>query len=128
MLVWFPEENRFLQITDSSLPYVQLNGSKTVAMIYNPTAYAPHYKRYGDVDYYLYNLIDGSKTLFLKKQPGENHLLSFSPDGNYICYFRDENWWLYSIVTQSHYCIPVPKGADWFSNDLKYNMLIRINA
>lgn len=126
MLVWFTEDNRFLQVTDASLPYVQLNGSKTVALIYNPTAYAPHFKQYGEVDYYLYNLIDGSKTLFLKKQPSENYLLSFSPDGHYICYFRDENWWLYSVVTQSHYCIPVPKGVDWSSNDLKYNSRPRV--
>jgi hypothetical protein len=31
---------------------------------YNPTAYAPHFKHYGEVDYFLYNLADGTKKLF----------------------------------------------------------------
>lgn len=120
LVVWFLEEDRFLEITDKAMPYVQLNGDRTVAMIYNPTAYAPHFKRYGAVDYYLYNLLDGSKKLFLEKQPSENYLVSFSPDGKYICYFKDKNWWLYDIVALMHICIAAPQGAAWASDDLKY--------
>ena len=118
--VWFIEEKRWNTITSKELPFVQLNGSKSVALLYNPTAYAPHFKRYGEVDYFLYNLADGTKRLFLEKQPGENYLLSFSPNGAYICYFKDKNWWLYNIKTQSTVSIVPPAGSEWVSNDLKY--------
>lgn len=118
--VWFTEENRWNTITNKELPLVQVNGSKSVALIYNPTAYAPHFKRYGEVDYFLYNLADGTKKLFLEKQPGENYLLSFSPNGAYICYFKDKNWWLYNISTQATVSIAAPLGSEWVSNDLKY--------
>ena len=118
--VWFIEEKRWNTITNKELPFVQLNGSKSVALIYNPTAYAPHFKRYGEVDYFLYNLADGTKKLFLEKQPGENYLLSFSPNGGYICYFKDKNWWLYNIKMQATVSIAPPIGSEWVSNDLKY--------
>ncbi|MBY0487801.1 MAG: prolyl oligopeptidase family serine peptidase, partial [Flavobacteriaceae bacterium] len=120
LVVWFIDEGRFLQITDNTMPYVQLNGDKSVAMIYNPTAYTPHFKKYGDVDYYLYNIINGSKSLFLEKQPGENYLLSFSPDGKYICYFRGDSWWLYEIKSKIRIEIPAPKGTVWASSNIKY--------
>ena len=118
--VWFIEEKRWNTITNKELPFVQLNGSKSVALIYNPTAYAPHFKRYGEVDYFLYNLADGTKKLFLEKQPGENYLLSFSSNGAYICYFKDKNWWVYNINTQATVSIAAPIGSEWVSNDLKY--------
>ena len=118
--VWFIEEKRWNTITNKKLPFVQLNGSKSAALLYNPTAYAPHFKRYGEVDYFLYNLTDGTKKLFLEKQPGENYLLSFSPNGAYICYFKDKNWWLYNIETQATVSIAAPTGSEWVSNDFKY--------
>lgn len=120
LVVWFHEENRFLEITNRELPYVQLNGTRTVALIYSPTAHAPHFKRYGNTDYYLYDILNNTKTLFLENHPGENYLLSFSPDGKYICYFKDKNWWLYSIENKTRFCIEAPKGVEWASNDLKY--------
>ena len=118
--VWFIEERRWNTITNKELPFVQLNGSKSVALIYNPTAYAPHFKRYGEVDYFLFNLANGTKKLFLEKQSGENYLLSFSPNGAYICYFKDKNWWLYNINTQATVLIAPPIGSEWVSDDLKY--------
>ena len=120
LAVWFHEENRFLEITNKDLPYVQLNGTKTVALVYSPTAHAPHFKRYGNTDYYLYNLLNNTKTLFLENHPGENYLLSFSPDGKYICYFKNKNWWLYNIESQTRFCIEAPKDVEWASSDLKY--------
>lgn len=121
LVVWFHEENRFLEVTNSELPYVQLNGDKTVALIYSPTAYAPHFKKHGETDYYLYDLLKGTKMLFLEKQPSENYLLSFSPDGKYIAYFRNNNWWLYDIMTQTNYGIEALKEVEWSSNDMKYS-------
>lgn len=120
LAVWFHEENRFLEVTNSELPYVQLNGDKTVALIYSPIAYAPHFKKHGETDYYLYDLMKGTKSLFLKKQPSENYLISFSPNGKYITYFRNHSWWLYDITNQTSFSIEPTKGTQWVSNDLKY--------
>lgn len=121
LMVWFHEENRFLEITSNELPYVQLNGDKTLALIYSPIAYAPHFKKHGETDYYLYNLVNGKKTLFLEKQPSENYLLSFSPKGKYIAYFKNHNWWLFDCITLTNFCINKPKEVEWDSSDMKYS-------
>jgi dipeptidyl aminopeptidase/acylaminoacyl peptidase len=121
MICWYPYENRFTIVTDASLSNVQLNGSKTVAIVYNPNAYAPIFKQDGVVDYYLYNLVDNEKKIFLKKQPSELGLISFSPNGNYICYFKEGNWWLYDIVKEEHKNMTADSNTSWMSNDMKYS-------
>lgn len=121
MICWFPAENRFIKVTDVLHSHVQLNGSKSVALVYNPSAYAPVFKREGEVDYYLYNFVDNTRKLLLQQQPSERGLISFSPDGNYICYFKDGNWWLYEISQATHKNITAKFDATWFSNDMKYS-------
>jgi hypothetical protein len=82
-----------------------------VALLYNPTAYAPHFKRY-EVDYFLYNLADGTLKSYFRKATLVK--IIFSPNGAYICYFKDKKLVAVQYKTQSTVSIVPPTGSNGF--------------
>ncbi len=47
-------------------------------------------------DIYLINVTDGARTLIIEKHRGR---LNWSPGSKYLYWFKDENWFIYSIET-----------------------------
>jgi dipeptidyl aminopeptidase/acylaminoacyl peptidase len=100
--LWWPKSNRYIQITDTILSTMMLNGNKKVALLFDDGAYHPQFKDNGDVTSWILNLDTGKKQLFLKKHPSLDYPILASPGGGYFSYFKDGNWWVYNIAQAKH--------------------------
>jgi dipeptidyl aminopeptidase/acylaminoacyl peptidase len=99
---WSPKNVQFRTVGDSAYSNAMLNGNQRYAIVYDPNDNKPSWKQDADRDYFLVDLNTDSKTVFLKQQSGCFVNLSLSPDGKYIAYFRNQDWWVYSIAKQTH--------------------------
>lgn len=100
--LWEPESGRFLQFTDSHLPYGAAAGDLSYALTFNPQDYEPQSNDPGDRDIYITNLNTGERKLLLKKHSGNSTAVLASPAGKYISYFKKGNWYVYDVHKDSH--------------------------
>ena len=101
--VWWPTEDRFMQIASQEHPETFLTGDQKHALTFHPQAYRPLFKFGEDyIDIYLSDLATEKKELFLKKQLNINRHTLTSPNGKYISYFKDLDWWVYNIKNNTH--------------------------
>ncbi|TXD72731.1 S9 family peptidase [Aequorivita antarctica] len=98
---WDPAKDKILEIGTGDFPEVVLTGDHKNAIVYNPWAYEPQEKRSGNIDLYLVNLEKGERKPLLKAQESYYRSFVVSPSGNYTAYFRDGNWWSYTIGTDT---------------------------
>lgn len=117
IMLWQPSENRCTALTTNELPNIMLTGKQQYALLSNPMDYEPQFERDGPRDYYMMNLQTLSKSLFLKEQYDDNALLIPSPQGNYISYFKDSNWWIYNIPAQTHKNITESIGSKFTAKE-----------
>lgn len=110
LAVWFPENNSVRQISTAEERWVMLNGNQEYALLASSFQYEPKYKWIADMDYYLIHLATGTRELFLKEQSGLIDHMGISPDGRYINYYKESNWWVYDIKRKTH--TNVTKGLD----------------
>lgn len=104
LAVWYPVLNKFGVISSAELPKVMLAGKEKYALLSNPQAYEPQFDYDGPRDYFLMDLNTGKKELFLKKQnaaPVEGIPIC-SPDGKYLTYYKENDWWTYNISSKTH--------------------------
>ncbi|MHC0443080.1 prolyl oligopeptidase family serine peptidase [Flavobacterium sp. 3-210] len=100
--IWIPEKNSFRQLSTNELPKISLTGNQDFALLSNPKDNEPQSELNSPRDYYLMNLKTFRKTLFLKKLTDERKNISPSPGGNYIAYFKEGAWWVYSLKENKH--------------------------
>ena len=103
--LWLPEKSQLVVIATDEYPAVKITGNQQYALVYNSDTNKPTFKQEADIDYYLLDLATGTRQLFLKQQPGTMGNLFLSPEGNYIVYFREGQWWVYTVATQLHKAI-----------------------
>jgi dipeptidyl aminopeptidase/acylaminoacyl peptidase len=113
LAVWFPKEGFVKQITTEHQNWVALNGTQDYALVADKYQYRPKYKLYADMDYYLMDIRTGAQELVLERQSGIDSQLDFSPDGRYITYYKNRNWWVYDIVKKSHTNITYELNVSW---------------
>jgi dipeptidyl aminopeptidase/acylaminoacyl peptidase len=113
LAVWWPYTNKIFPITSNELSWVILSGNQDYAITSNPLTYEPQYKRFADMDYYLNDLRTGKKWLFLQKHNGQSGSITTSPDGKYITYYHDNNWWVYNIAQATHVNVTKDLQGDW---------------
>lgn len=102
LAVWWPKNGKLRAVGDTIHPAAILNGDQKFALVYDSDYNKPTFKFVAEIDYYLVELETGKKSPFLQKQSGIENQLTMSPDGKYVLYFRDRNWWVYSFATQTH--------------------------
>lgn len=100
--VWWPEQDKFLQITDEQKTFGFLNGDKNFALTYGITDLEPQYKLNRNVNYYVTNLETGKKDLLVENQSTELFESSLSPNGKYFAYFKNNDWWIYNFLANKH--------------------------
>lgn len=100
---WWPDTNKFMIIGGNNTTVSMINGDQKFAVTYDSTPYQPTAKFKPDKDYYIIDLESGVMSLFLKQQFSEYERLQMSPDGPYVYYFREGNWWTYNFYTQHYY-------------------------
>lgn len=99
--VWNSNLNSFKQIENKEQSKSFLSGDHRYAFSYNSHQYRPFFKYLDDyIDIYITNLQTGKKELFLKKQKKSSVITS--PEGKYVSYFKDKDWWVYNIKTKVH--------------------------
>lgn len=117
-VVWFPMKKKHLLITSNALPWLMLTGDQRYALTANPQAYEPQYKYFGDMDYYITDLATGNSALWLKKQSGDTDEMGISSNGKYICYYRDKQWWVYTIEKSAHTNVTKGMPVEWDDGSL----------
>jgi predicted peptidase len=111
--LWKPFTNICANLSTQDLPKIMLNGDQHYAILSNPMQYEPQYEMEGPRDYYLLNLDTFEKELFLKEHFGRSNSIVPSPEGKYIAYFKDNDWWIYTIKNGSHKNITKTIGVNF---------------
>lgn len=94
--VWNIGSGAVHQITTRKNPELFLNGTQTHAFVYNLAAYEPQMEIKGPIDLYAVDLQNGDRWEAIIKIPF-SYYPDTSPDGRYFAYFKDGQFWMYSI-------------------------------
>lgn len=97
--VWNTDNNSFYQLATAESPGALLTGNQQYAIIATDKKYKPSFKE-DYSDYSLVNTKTGvAKLLYTQMLNGFFTGPKSSPDGKYLYYFKDKNWWSYQIAT-----------------------------
>ncbi len=100
--VWNFETGQFYQLAKENTPDALLTGNQKFAITSTNKKYKPAFKE-DFADFYLVDVKTGEeKLLYEKSLTGFNTGPRSSPDGQYLYYFKDKNWWTYQISTQKN--------------------------
>jgi dipeptidyl aminopeptidase/acylaminoacyl peptidase len=113
LAVWDVGSSDVRQLSTKQQPWVMLTGNQDYALVADPLQYEPQYKWIADMDYYLLNIETGTRELFLKAQSGYMNQMGISPDGRYISYYREGNWWVYDIKPKIHTNVTKGLNIPW---------------
>jgi len=97
--VWNMDNNRFYQLSKEITPDALLTGNQQYAVTSTNKKYKPAFRE-DYADFYLVNTKTGEeKLLYEKSLAGFNTGPRTSPDGKYLFYFKDRNWWTYHVAS-----------------------------
>lgn len=105
VLVWWPQSNKILQLTSDEKPFMFLSGDQKYAITWNPLGSSSPEKYHPNTDYFITDLSKGTTHLFLQNQSTNQLEITASPQGKYIAYRRQRDWWIYDIAKNEHYNI-----------------------
>jgi dipeptidyl aminopeptidase/acylaminoacyl peptidase len=74
----------------------------------NPQRTAALFEHQGDL---YYGTLDGSKAVRLTKTPGSKELATFSPDGKFVAFLRDNNLYVVDVATQTERALTTDGSA-----------------
>lgn len=94
---WHLDEDKFVQLGSEQFDNVQLTGDQQYAVGYDPHPYEPTFEEEWR-DIYLIDASNGKS----KKILDRHEFVRTSPDGNYLFYFKNKNWWTYDISANQH--------------------------
>lgn len=117
LALWRPSTDNYQFISNDTLPKFMLTGDQNYALISNPKQYEPQYDYEGNRDFYLVDLSTGKSRLLLKNHSGHFSHIIPSPEGKYIAYFKQENWWVYNIANKTHTNITKNIGSSFASDE-----------
>lgn len=118
MVAWHPQTDEFLQISTSRHPVIFFNGNYEYCITYALDEIGPQYKLLPDTNYYITNLKTGETTLWLSGQSTAMNDISISPNGSYIAYYRDNDYWVYDFLTNQHANITKQMNVKWQEDDV----------
>jgi len=100
--VWNTDNNSFYQLANEAFPNATVSGNQKFAVIATVKKYKPAFKE-DYADYSLVNTKTGvSKLLYTRLQAGFYTAPQSSPNGKYLLYFKDKNWFVYNIATDQN--------------------------
>lgn len=102
LAVWFPVDQKFRMVTDAQFPYQQLLPEQQLALVYNPIEHEPQFDYEAPIDYYLKNITTGNQQLIFSKFSADHNKIGISGIGKFIAYFKDKQWWIYDIKSETH--------------------------
>lgn len=116
--VWNIGSGKFYQLAKENTPVAMLTGNQAYAVTSTNKKYKPAFKE-DYADFYLVNTKTGEeKLLYEKMLSGFFTGPQSSPDGKYLYFFKDKNWWTYSLAIQQTVNITQNiKSAFWNTRD-----------
>lgn len=102
LYLWKPHSGNIASVGDQCRTGALLLDGQLQALIYDPSENRPALKYYADRDLYIKDLKTGKYDLVLPRFEGRQENLVCSPEGRYIAYYKDGNWWTYSITSGRH--------------------------
>jgi len=102
LAVWNTQSRKVFQIGKDFFDFAILTKNEKYAVTSSAPPLGRRSSFYPARDYYLTNTKTGSAECFLEKLEGAALQVSVSPDGNFIAYYKDHNWWIYDIVKERH--------------------------
>lgn len=100
-VVWYPVSNTLLDFMRNETT-VLLSGNQKMALSADFISCSPQFKYDNDKDFYLTNLTNGSRKLILSCHNGHSSYTFMSPQGKYVAYFKEGNWYSYDIEKDVH--------------------------
>ncbi len=94
---WSIGDDAFVKIADKDRKNATLTGDQKYAVLYDPTPYEPAFRESWQ-DVYTKDVQSGEETKVLVRI----EIVQTSPDGQYLVYFRDNDWWSYGISSGRH--------------------------
>jgi len=120
LALWEPFKDNTRLLSNDTLPQIMLTGNQRYAILSNKKQYEPQYDYESPRDFYIMDLSSGKSELLLKKHSGNMLRTTASPNGKYIAYFKQKNWWIYDILKKSHTNITKNLKSSFFHNDKQY--------
>lgn len=116
LLMWHIQTNMLQSIGDDVHSQTLVNLNQQYILLYNEDENKPSFKQNPDINYWLYNTKTGKKSKFLQQQSVNANTVSFSPDGKYFLYFKDQHWWLFSFENQKYICLTANISSSFTDN------------
>ncbi|MBA6152706.1 S9 family peptidase [Gelidibacter maritimus] len=99
LTVWYPETNQLIAIETVERPTAALDVNHNHAIVFDKLIYEPLYKEFSNTDIYAKNMETGEEHLVVQNQYIGSGFVTLSPDGKYITYFKNKNWWVHNMKT-----------------------------
>lgn len=113
LTLWNLEDDKLLAIEDDINPSSIIQLDSSYALIYNLKNYEPMYEHYPYGDIYHLDYKSGKKKLIIDSLYLDSKFLSISPTSKYICFFKNKNWWIYNLESDSTINITQSLNIDW---------------
>ena len=116
LCAWWPNQNKWKQIADSSLGEISsISSTGEYVLVSDDRPYQPHFRE-PHHDWYLVDVASGEKIQLLKDVI---LTLYFSPSGSFVYYFKDKDWFIYDIKKRQH--VNLTQGIETELSDLHYD-------
>ncbi|UPQ78309.1 prolyl oligopeptidase family serine peptidase [Flavobacterium azooxidireducens] len=114
MAIWFPQKNTFRLINDKEFPWIMFTPDFKQAILSNKKMYEPQFDvALGPMDFYIENLATKQREIMLTKQSSYVQVTLPSPKGRFIAYFKESNWWIYNVESNTHSNITASLKSDF---------------
>lgn len=106
LMCWHIKANQFVLVNNPDESVAIPTASGKHALIVTTSSYLPFFE-YGGIyaDLYIKDLQTGHQKLIAKKISHQKNHIVISPQGKYITWFANENWWLYDIEKNKTRCL-----------------------
>lgn len=99
--LWSPFSETVLDFMGSNTSLL-LSGNGTLALSADLKSCGPQFKYDNDGDYYLTDLVNSSRTQILSCHSGHPFYIFMSPQGKYVAYYKEGNWFSYDVKSKLH--------------------------
>lgn len=109
---WFPIQGKVRQLPYDDVYLTLLSVSSRFAITIQ-TEENLSFTRYSKGNFFAIDLLNGDSITILQGFSLNPSLISLSPSGDKLLYFKDSNWWLYDFYNGSHRNLTGDINAEW---------------
>jgi len=112
LMCWHLKSDEFISVNDGQRHIAIPAASGRHALEIDDQKYLPFFRHGGlYVDLYCKDLKTGLKKAIAQKVHNQKNHIGISPQGKYITWFKDNNWWIYDIAKDRARCLTCSESA-----------------